>query len=169
MQKTKVYEYYERPMSCKIFPIYGRTVKRSRETRATCARCSSQGHKKVKCTSPAVRCSHCGVDHQALSRNCPLFKREEEIVQIQTKEHIHRLQLIRKLHRLNQNPELLFSNAVRNTPNPTTSKYQTRSEHESQFDFSEDNSPTVYRPRPTDATLRGKEKKEATLPTAFCR
>ena len=34
--KTKVYEHYERPMSCKS----GHAVKRSNETMATCARCS---------------------------------------------------------------------------------------------------------------------------------
>ena len=88
--KTKVYEYYERPRNCKTCLKYGHTVKIYHETIATRAKCSCQGHNKNKCTSTAVRCCYCGDDHQAFSRNRPIFKKETEIVQIQTKEHIPR-------------------------------------------------------------------------------
>ena len=82
--KTKVYEYSERPMNCKTCLRYGHTVKRCREKIATCARCSCQGQNKYKCISTEARCCHCKGDHQAFSRNCPIFKIETEIVQIQT-------------------------------------------------------------------------------------
>ena len=114
-----------------------------RETIATCARCSWQAHNKNKCTSTEVRCCHCGADHQAFSRNCPINKRETGVVQIQTKERILRLQVVRKLLNLNKNPELIFSNAVINTSNWTPSKSSNRTHQESQSKSSEDNSPPV--------------------------
>ena len=101
------------------------------------------GYNKDKYTSTEVRCCHCEADHQVLSRNNPIFKRETEILLIQAEECKPRLQAIQKLLRLNQNPELIFLNAVKNTYNPTTSASPTRSKQESQSDSSEDNSPTV--------------------------
>ena len=65
------------------------------------------------------------------------MKREIEIIQIQTKQHIPRLQAIKKVIIMKSNPELNFSNAVVNTSNPTRSKYPTRSEQESQSESSE--------------------------------
>ena len=116
--KTKVYECYERPMSYKTCLKYGHIVKTCRETIATRAKCSKQGHNKDNCASAKVTCCICGADHQAFSRSCPLFKRETDIFQLQTKERTPRLQTIRKLLRL--------------TKSPTTS------EQESQADSSED-------------------------------
>ena len=50
--KTKVFDYYERPMSCKTCLRYGYTAKRCRETIATCTRCSCQGHNKDSAPVP---------------------------------------------------------------------------------------------------------------------
>ena len=137
-------------MSCRTCVRHGHTVKRCHETIATCTRYSNQGKNKDECSSTEVWCCHCGADHQTYSRKCPLFKREMEIIQIQTKDCVPRLHSIRKLFRLNPNPELTFSNAVKNTSNATTSMSPTRSKQESQSDSSEenygnkeDNSPTV--------------------------
>ena len=130
-------------MSCKTCLRYGHTVKRCHETIATCAKCSCQGHNKDKCTSTEVRRSHCGDDHQAFSRNCPIFKRETENGQVQTNERIPREQAIRKLFRINPHPEILFSNAENNTSKQTTSKSPTRTYDENQSDSNEDSSPHV--------------------------
>ena len=67
-----------------------------------------------------------------------IFKRDSVIIQIQIKERIPRIQALRKLIRLNPNPELIYSNAVKNTSNQTRSKSPTRSEQESQSDSGED-------------------------------
>ena len=104
--KTKIYEHYEILISCKKCLRCGHTKKECHEAIAMCARCSCQGPDTDKCTSTEVRCFHCGDDHQVFSRSCLIFKREIEIVQIQTKERIPRLQAIRKLLRLNPNSEL---------------------------------------------------------------
>ena len=130
-------------MSCKTCLRYGNTVKRCHETKATCVRCSYQRHNKDKCISTEVRCCHCEDDHETFSRNCQIFKRETEIVQTQTKERIPRLQAIQKLFKINPHPELIFSKAVKNTSNQTTSKSSSGSEQDIQSDSSEDNSQTV--------------------------
>ena len=113
---NKPYEYYERLMSCKKCVKYGNKLKRCRETIATCARCSNQGHNKDQCTGTEVRCYHCDAAHQSFLRNCLIIKKETEIIQIQIKECLPRLQAIRKLLGLNPNPELIFSGAVKKTP-----------------------------------------------------
>ena len=105
---------------------------------ATCARCSCEGHKKYKCTSNEVKCFHCGEDHQSYSRNCQVFKKDMEIVQIQTTERIPRQQNIRKLLRLNPHPKLIHSHAVKNTSNRTTTKSPNRTDRKSQSESSED-------------------------------
>ena len=80
---------------------------------------------------------------------------------------------MRNLIRLNQNLELIFSNAVKNTSNLATSKSQGKSEKENQSHSSEDTNVTqffsetygmkktihrLYRPTATDTILREKEK-----------
>ena len=92
-------------------------------------------------TQPILK--YCVEHHQEFSRNCSIFKRDTEIAQIQTNERIPRLQAIRKLLRLNPNPEKIFPYAVKNTSNRTTSQSPSSSEQESQSESSEDKSPTV--------------------------
>ena len=164
-------------MSFKTCLRYGHTVKTCRETIAACMRCISEGRNKDKCTSTEVRCCHYGADHQAFPRNNPIFKREKQIAQFQTKESIPRLQAIQKLLRLNLIPEIFFSNAVMDTSNTTTSKPPTRSEQESRSCSSEGTNETHFffsktsimkktthcldRPTATDTILREKKKKRS--------
>ena len=68
--KTKVYESYERPMSCKKCLKYGHTVNRCRETIETCAKLSNQGHKKRRRKEQNVRtytCSSRTIEHNFCS------------------------------------------------------------------------------------------------------
>ena len=60
--KTKVHELYERPMSCKTCLRYGHTLKSSHETKATCARCSSEGLNNYKWTSTEITYYLSGAD-----------------------------------------------------------------------------------------------------------
>ena len=141
-------------MSCKTCLKYGHTVKRCRETIATCARCSNLGHNKDKCTSTQIRCYHCGADPQTFSSNCPIFRRKQEIIQIQGKQRVPRLQAIRKLLRLKSNPEFIFFIAVRNFSDPTTSKSPTRFEQERPSDSSVDTNVLKFFTDCTDLRLR---------------
>ena len=119
--KTKIFEDFERPMRC---------AKRCHETIATCS-------------CKLIKCYHCGEDPQTYSRNCHVLKKEMEVVRVQTKERIPRQQAIRKLLRLDPHPELIFSHAVKNSSNRTTTKSPNRTDQESQSKSSEDDSATV--------------------------
>ena len=70
-------------------------------------------------------------------------KQKQKIVQDQAKERIPRVQATLKFLRLNPNPELIFSNAVKNTSNRTASKFPSGSEQENQSEFNENYSPTA--------------------------
>ena len=87
-----------------------------------------------------------------------------EIVRIQTKEPIPRQQAIRKLLRLDPHPELIYSHAVKNTSNPTTSKSPNRTDQESQSESGEDDSPTLPSYGHGYYT-QGKDKKKRSLPS----
>ena len=130
-------------MSWKICLEHGHTAKRCHETIATCVRCSCEGYSKDKCTSNEVKCYDCGEGHQTYSRNCPVFKKEMEIVRIKTKECIPRQQAIRNLLRLNPHPELIYSHTVKNASNRTIAKSPNRTEQEGQFESSKDDSSAV--------------------------
>ena len=96
--------------------------------------------------------------------NCPVNKKAMEIVRIQTKDRIPRQQAIRSLLRLNPHPEIIYSHAVKNTSNRTTSKSPNRTDQESQSEYSEDDSPTV----PSYGHgyfAQGKEKKKTSPPS----
>ena len=136
-------------------------IKICRKTIATCAWCS--GNSKDKCTSTEVRCYHCGGDHQTFSRNCPIFKIETEIVQTQTKERIPRLHSIHKLLRLTPNPELFFSNAVKNPSNRTTSKSPSRWNKKVNRNLVR-TTHSLYCPTATDTILREKVKRKGARP-----
>ena len=183
--KLKVMIIMKDQLSCKTCARYEHTVKICHETRVTCAKCSNRGHSKDKCTGAEVSCSHWGAVQQAFSRSCPLLKQELEIIQIQTKERLLRLQAVRKLFRLNPNSDLFFANAVKNTSNPTTPKLPTRFEQGRQSNSIDEANVTqffsktsgmkktthrLYRPTSTDTMLREKKKeREPALPTATCR
>ena len=70
-------------------------------------------------------------------------KEKQKSSRSKQKKLIPRQQAIRKLFRINPHPELIFSNAVKNTSDRTTSISQTRTNQESQSESSEDDSPPV--------------------------
>ena len=110
-----------------------------------------------KYASTEVRCCHCGEDHKAFSRSCSIFKRETDVVQIQTNERIPRLQAIQKLLRLNSNSELIF------TSNRTTSKSPTTSELESHQSIVK-TTHRLYHPTATDTILKEKVRRKVAHP-----
>ena len=96
--KTKVNEYFEKPMSCQNCLRYGHTTKRCKETRPTCARCSKTGHSANRCNA-SEKCIHCGDNHLAFSRTCQIQKEEQDIVVVRTRERVSRSQAIQILRK----------------------------------------------------------------------
>lgn len=83
---VKVYDYVPRPLSCKNCLEYSHS-KKNCENPARCKKCS-QPHSLDKCTNPSELCFHCKGEHQAITRQCPKEKQQQEIRTIQHKEKI---------------------------------------------------------------------------------
>ena len=132
----------------------------------------------------------------SLLKELPKIRKKKQIIKIQTKERIPRLQAIRKLLRLDPNPEIIFSNAVK-TPlsqlerNPRKvsnkkvsltlvvgTKARLKQARISQefvdndlifIKNSGEKKATHRLYRPTDTSQRKKEKNEPTLSTVNCK
>lgn len=85
--RTKVTPYIPNPLRCAQCLNYGHSVKFCKGTKI-CARCSDIMH-EGDCKDP-INCANCqragltDLSHSALSRECPIFKKEFEIQKIRT-------------------------------------------------------------------------------------
>ena len=66
--RTRVYEYKDRPILCKKCNRYGHTEKRCLMSVPTCGRCAGPGH---RFDSTTVKCSSCGGVHVTVHSTCP--------------------------------------------------------------------------------------------------
>lgn len=86
--RFKVREYEEDPLRCYQCNFYGHSAKNCRQKAKSCINCA-ENHEiipGVRCEKPS-KCSNCGSrDHNALSRTCPVYIREKEILCFATKE-----------------------------------------------------------------------------------
>ena len=159
--KTKVYEYFERPMNCKKCLEYSHTVKNCRKQTPTCAKCSVEGHKTEACLSLELKCLHCGGEHQAVSRNCPVFKTEEEIIKMQTKQRISKAEARRKITK--QNPiKMNFASAIASS---SKSREAPTHSHELSSDDSDATSETSVRVRKQSQRIYEEESATEPAPT----
>jgi len=115
--KTKVFDYFERPMMCQDCLDYGHTAKRCQKSTPICAKCNTKGHSKKKCRKNETICQHYEDDHQSFSRKCPRYKLEIEVIKIQTRERVSKSEAKRRL--LKENPNRM--NYARAVKNPTNS------------------------------------------------
>ena len=53
--------------------------------RETCFRCSEEGHDGMNCTN-TIKCFNCKESHMSSSKDCPIYKREKEILKIKTEK-----------------------------------------------------------------------------------
>ena len=68
-EKTRVYEYRERPKVCRKCLEYGHRTKFC-EKETKCRLCCQTSHMAVKCLQQTARCYHCEGEHQTGSRIC---------------------------------------------------------------------------------------------------
>ena len=52
-----------------------------------CFRCSEEGHDGLGCTNP-IKCFNCGEAHMSSSKDCPVYKKEKEILKIKTEKNV---------------------------------------------------------------------------------
>ena len=79
---TQVQPFRNRPMMCQKCLSYGHTQKRCRSEIACCRRCSSRDHVEADCGVSTPKCFHCEGEHPAGSRDCPHWRREQEVINL---------------------------------------------------------------------------------------
>ena len=79
---TQVQPFRNRPMMCQKCLSYGHTQKRCRSEVACCRRCSSRDHVEADCGVSTPKCFHCEGEHPAGSRDCPHWRREQEVINL---------------------------------------------------------------------------------------
>ena len=91
MMNTKVIEYKQRPLMCRKCLAYGHG-KNSCEKEQRCKKCSESGHDRAECAAQQAKCVHCGGNHETGSETCVEHRYQEEILAVQTKERVSRMQ-----------------------------------------------------------------------------
>ncbi|XP_058839348.1 uncharacterized protein LOC131694853 [Topomyia yanbarensis] len=76
--------YYPSPMLCFGCLEYGHTKARCKGA-PRCQKCSEEGHSAEDCTKNE-HCFHCKEGHKPTDRNCPLYRKENEIVKIKVEQ-----------------------------------------------------------------------------------
>jgi len=85
---TKVIPYQDSPLRCKKCLKYGHTAKRC-SSDPRCERCSGH-HNADRCEEDEVKCFNCDGAHRAGSRDCPVMKKEEDVLKMQKKMKVGR-------------------------------------------------------------------------------
>ena len=117
--KTQVYAYKDRPQICKkCTKFYHGEKYCAEETR--CAKCSEEGHRADSCNANPMNCPHYSGDHMAGNKNCTEFRKQEEVLAIQSNERVSRQQALAIYMRNNPNPNMNFAGAVAGQPPPPT-------------------------------------------------
>ena len=84
--KNKKRPYIPNPQRCFQCQKFGHT-KNSCKGKPVCARCGEEGHNVDDCRNDP-KCVNCEGDHRAISKDCPIWKQEKDIVTLKYKENI---------------------------------------------------------------------------------
>lgn len=97
--------YIPNPRRCQRCQRYGHGKNHCKSKYEYCGKCAVLNHSKETCTSTELNCSNCEIaGHAAWDRECAVFKREKEIMTIQTVDRISNYEA-RKKYR-NTHPEV---------------------------------------------------------------
>ena len=77
--------YIPNPQRCFQCQKFG--LKNSCKGKAVCAGCGEEGHNVDDCRNDP-KCVNCERDHRAVSKDCPIWKQEKDIVTLKNKENI---------------------------------------------------------------------------------
>ena len=89
--RTVVHEYKRLPNHCKKCLNYGHSKRVCREDEPKCLNCTSMEHTFPPCDEQP-QCLHCSQQHRTGDKRCQQYKVEEEILAIQAKSLVSRLQ-----------------------------------------------------------------------------
>ena len=105
-----VKKYKPKPRQCHKCLEFGH-IKSACRNFARCSRCSEE-HEEEECTKD-VSCLNCGDQHRPLSKLCPRFGLEQEILEVADTEHISIGSAKRQVMAANEEPGSTYASAVR--------------------------------------------------------
>ena len=82
----KVSTYIPNPVRCFKCQKFGHGRGQCKG-REICFRCSEEGHDGINCTN-TIKCYNCKESHMSSSKDCPIYKKEKEILKIKTEKNI---------------------------------------------------------------------------------
>ena len=88
--RTKVYEYRKLPILCSNCLEYGHPKRVCRSFKR-CINCTSTNHEVEVCDKES-KCLHCSNHHRTGNRKCREYLFESEVLAVQTKARVSRLQ-----------------------------------------------------------------------------
>ena len=116
---VKVRPYIPNPRRCNKCQMYGHVMKFCKLD-LVCPKCGQKGHERKNCSS-IPKCIHCTKDHEATSKNCPMWKLEKLIIEEKTKNNIDFKQARTRIYSSYSNLVSQIPKLNTNKPNSTAS------------------------------------------------
>ena len=125
---VKVRPFIPNPRRCFNCQKYGHSKLRCQGT-AVCAKCGQEGHEYETCTNDP-HCLHCNGNHPASSQECPVWKREKQIVELVFTQKLTFYEAKQRVQALQPqtNNTKLMSDVVRSTPRIAMKSIATQTE-----------------------------------------
>ena len=108
--RCSVREYIPPPRRCFKCNKYGHGSKNCRQEAGTCVICGESQHGEQCVKTP--KCSNCGEQHSAASKECFYYKLEAETITLQTREKISYTEAKRKATQIYTSPKTNFSSVL---------------------------------------------------------
>ena len=119
--KSKVYEYKNRPSMCQKCQEYGHRTKFC-TNKMKCRKCYEATHIADKCQREDSGCFHCRGIHRTGNRICPQCRYEEEIEAIQGRERVNRTQARLILQSRTPNDKMNYASVFKEVPRTYSSR-----------------------------------------------
>ena len=85
---TIVHPFRNKPMICNKCQSFNHREKFCTSEETVCRWCSASGHRANDCISETPKCFHCSQEHSCVSKDCHVYKKEQEILDIQVKQKV---------------------------------------------------------------------------------
>lgn len=148
--RCSVREYVPRPRRCFKCQRFGHGAKTCRSDITTCANCGDEAH-GLPCNKPK-HCANCQENHATTSNQCFYYIMEQEILAVQTKQHISYPEAKRTITSRHIQPNRSFATVVK-APPPAAARPQHHEEIVSQTG-------EPSKPPPTASTTSNKNTSE---------
>lgn len=95
-QHHSISMFIDRPRRCTNCCKFTHSTKSCKQARA-CMKCGEE-HDSVNCSNPTIKCANCNAPHQADDKNCPAYKKEQQILNFKCQHHLTLGEARRRFH-----------------------------------------------------------------------